>query len=413
MALNPLRRIGRMARVIREHGLQEFLSRAFGRLSYHLASYESPMLVAHDDAASVDWTQPPLWATSPLMVENASLDIAWVMSPPGETSGGHQNLFRFIRFAELAGHKCTIYFYGSDPAASSVDGVRAMLKNTRAYAPVLAEMLPYEKSMGVRSDTDVLFATGWETAYPVFLDKSLARRFYFVQDFEPGFYPLGTESILAENTYKFGFHGITAGGWLSHKLALEYGMKTDHFDFAVDKAHYNVTNLARRKEVFFYARPVTSRRAFEFGILVLKEFAELRPDVVINMGGWDVSSWKIPFPYKNLSAMDITELNAVYNRCAAGLVLSLSNMSLLPLELMSSGVTPVVNDGVNNRMVSDNPNIAYVPASPSAVARKLIEILDREDGIAQSVAMSNSVSDVNWDDSGSQFLVALERAMRG
>jgi hypothetical protein len=93
--------------------------------------------------------------------------------------------------------------------------------------------------------------------------------------------------------------------------------------------------------------------------------------------------------------------------------MSLSNMSLLPLELMSSGVTPVVNDGPNNRMVSDNPNIEYVQASPMAIARRLAEIINRPDGVQRSIAMSESVASVDWSQSGEQFTAAFERAMRG
>jgi hypothetical protein len=111
--------------------------------------------------------------------------------------------------------------------------------------------------------------------------------------------------------------------------------------------------------------------------------------------------------------LDISELNAVYNRCAAGLVLSLSNMSLLPLELLSSGVTPIVNDGPNNRMVSDNPFIEYVPASPLAIARKMANVFDHPDAVERSVAMSDSVAAVDWADSGKQFISAFEKAMRG
>jgi hypothetical protein len=44
-----------------------------------------------------------------------------------------------------------------------------------------------------------------------------------VQDFEPYFEPVGSYSTFAENTYRFGFHGITLGEWLSKKLTNEYG----------------------------------------------------------------------------------------------------------------------------------------------------------------------------------------------
>jgi hypothetical protein len=371
------------------------------------------MLVDVKDAADVDWTESAPRLREPVTVQSGPIEIAWIMSPPGRESGGHQNLFRFIKFAEDAGHKCSIYFYTTQELAPSIRETRAMITESSAYAKVKASMYVYDRNAGVRAETQALVATGWETAYPAYLDKTNARRFYFVQDYEPSFYALGSQAVLAENTYKFGFHGITAGGWLAHKLSTDYGMSCDSFDFAVDKTHYSVTNRSTRNEVFFYARPVTARRAFELGILALADFAQMRPDVTINLAGWDVSNWDIPFEYNNLASLDLSELNAVYNRCAAGLVLSLTNMSLLPLELMSSGVAPVVNDGPNNRMVSDNPFIEYVQPAPRALARRLAEVMDRPDAAERSVTMSESVADVNWDESGRQFTSALERVMRG
>lgn len=374
---------------------------------------EPRVFVATEDAASVDWTEIPERLTSPLTVDSGPVDISWIMSVPGAESGGHQNLFRFIKFAEEAGHKCTIYIYDATGTSFTVSNVKDIISRSDAYPKVHAEIKIFNRADGFHTGTEAIFATGWETAYPVYLDSSRAKRFYFVQDFEPSFYPVGSDALLAENTYRFGFHGITAGGWLSQMLQEKYGMKSDHFDFAVDKSLYKITNTGPRNEVFFYARPVTPRRAFEFGLLVLNDFAKLRPNVTINLAGWDVSTWKIPFKHVNLSSMSLGELNAVYNRCSVGLVLSLTNMSLLPLELISSGVTPVVNEGDNNKMVSDNPFIAYVPASPMAIARKMVEVMELPDAQQRSENMSNSVQNVNWEDSAQQFLRAFESAMRG
>jgi hypothetical protein len=412
LASRAVQKLLRPFRILRDEGPREFSARVLAKAHSKVVRHRPTMLVDLGDASRVDWTVRPPALELPVTVAEGPVDIAWIMSPPGDASGGHQNLFRFIRFAELAGHRCTVYLYRSHDAPVSIPDIRAMLKTRSAYTDVDADIVMYDAD-GVRPGTQAIFATGWETAYPAYLDPSPARRFYFVQDFEPSFYPLGTESLLAENTYRFGFHGITAGGWLSRKLHDEFGMATDHFDFAVDKTHYSVTNTGRRTEVFFYARPVTARRAFEFGVLALREFARLKPDVAINLAGWDVSSYDLPFEFRNLATLDITELNAVYNRCAAGLVMSLSNMSLLPLELMSAGVAPVVNDGPNNRLVSDNPYIEYVQASPGAMARRMAEVIDRPDAAQRSIDMAASVADVNWEDSGSQFLAAFERAMRG
>jgi glycosyltransferase involved in cell wall biosynthesis len=371
------------------------------------------LFVSIEDAADVDWTELPERITSSITVKDGPINIAWIMSVPGPESGGHQNLFRFIRFAEEAGHNCSIYLYSASEIKISISDLELMLRNSDAFPKVNATIEMFNRERGFSSDTQAIFATGWETAYPVFLANSHAKRFYFVQDYEPLFYPTGSDALLAENTYRFGFHGITAGRWLAESLAEKYAMKTDFFDFAVDTSLYHLTNRSPRSEIFFYARPVTPRRAFEFGLIALNDFAKLRPDITINFAGWDVSKWEIPFEHNNLSSLSLNELNDIYNRCAAGLVLSLTNMSLLPLELLSSGVTPVVNEGLNNSLVSNNPYIEYVPASPKAIARKLVEIIERPDADKRILSMSNSVSTTNWEDSAKQFLKAFERAMHG
>jgi glycosyltransferase involved in cell wall biosynthesis len=371
------------------------------------------MAVKTEDALAADFSNRPSHLADPVLVKSGPMTIAWIMSPPSANSGGHQNLLRFIKFAENAGHTNKIYFYTSTPVVVSEKGMRQMFRESGAYPEIAASMEMYDREKGVDPSVQALFATGWETAYPVFLDPSRAKRFYFVQDFEPSFYPVGSESILAENTYRFGFHGLTAGGWLAHKLSNEYGMPTDHFDFGVDRSNYNVTNTNHRTEIFFYARPTTARRGFELGVMALAEFARRKPEITINLAGYDVSRWSLRFPHNNLAGVGVLQLNELYNRCAAGLVISASNMSLLPLELMASGVAPVVNDAPNNRMVSDNPYIEYVLPAPGSLAQRLVDVVERTDAPQRATAMSASLEGLTWERSGEQFVSAFEAAMRG
>lgn len=368
-------------------------------------------VVSYDDATAVDWTTPHPAVASPITLGNGPLTLAWIMSPPGENSGGHQNIFRFLEYLERAGHRVRIYLH-SVHREHSIPEVRAMLRSSSAY-PHLAATIEDLPDSGLPGGIDAVFATSWETAYPSFRDPSPARRLYFVQDFEPFFYPVGTESVLAENTYRFGYTGITAGGWLASKLADEYGMTTRSFDFSADRSAYRRLDDAPRKEIFFYARPATARRGFALGVMALDLFSRARPDYVINFAGEDVSRQSIPFAYKNLGAMPVDKLNGLYNRCAAGLVLSLTNMSLLPLELLSAGVIPVVNDAPNNTMVSDNPFIEFTPPSPQALADRLISIVDRPDLVEHSRAAAASVGESGWDESGAQFVNAVEAVLRG
>ena len=404
-----MKAIRRAMQIFRTRGFGVVVRKAVHRLLPNIAT--TPTLVDYRDAIAVDWRQPHPSAVDPITVTDARLVVAWVMSPPGVNSGGHQNIFRFIKFLEDAGHEVRIYLYSMDDPLTPAQ-VRDRVGSSTSYASVRAKIEQYPRA-GIPDDIHALFATSWETAYRSYRDASRARRFYFVQDFEPLFYPMGSEAVLAENTYRFGFYGITAGKWLATKLARDYGMRTASYDFGSDAGHYSLVNRGERSDVFFYARPETARRGFELGVMALDLFARDRPEHRIVLAGQDVRNLNVRFDYVNAGSVQVGDLNSLYNRSAAGLVLSLSNMSLLPLELLSAGVIPVVNDAENNRLVTDNPFIAYTPPIPRALADRLIEIVDRPDAADYAVRAAESVTTASWEASGVQFLDAFERGMSG
>jgi hypothetical protein len=364
-------------------------------------------LVNYDDVVRARWSTHPYRPRPTQRKSDGPYSLNWVMSPPGASSGGHQNIFRFIKYLEDAGFKNRIYLYSTNDFVS----VATVRENLAASYPKTEASIEWLK--GDMAPADAIVATGWETAYPVFNANGNARRFYFVQDFEPFFYPMGSDYVLAENTYRFNFHGITAGGWLSDKLSKDYGMKCDHFDFGADRSMYQLTNTGKRKEIFFYARPVTTRRGFELGILALQIFHEKMPAYTITLAGWDVSEYDIPFPYKNLKALPLSALSEVYNRSAAALVVSLTNMSLMPLELLATGAIPVVTEGANNRKVSNNPYIKFAAASPDALAQALIDTVNRKDLPTYAKKAADSINAADWSVAGKRVVDTINRELHG
>lgn len=365
------------------------------------------------DLIAVDWSKPVPFNAHVLERPATGYRVAWIISPPSRTSGGHQNAFRFMSFLEQAGNPTTVYLYS--PAkypVVDVPGIRRMMRETTAYPEIRGEMRVYDPEAGIEGDFDAIVACDWEAAYAAHRYEGTAKRFIFAQDFEPAFFPWGSDYAAAENSYRLGFHGFSAGAWLAEKLRDEYGMSCDHYDYAIDPDRYSRVNTKPRNEVLFYARPPTPRRATEFGLLALQELHRRRPDVTINLVGWDMSGYDVPFPYVNHSAVDIAELNAIYNRCAAGLILSLTNMSLLPIEVMAAGVVPVVNDAPNTRGVLDNEHVEFTPMSPAALADRLLAAIDRPDQAEYSALIAKSVADTDWNDPGSVFVGTFDRAMQ-
>jgi len=272
-------------------------------------------------------------------LSNGERTINWYIPPIGKGSGGHLNLFRFMQHLGNLGFTNRVVIVEDDGEQSSVK-VKSTIRSWFNIDNVEVYFVN-----GVVPSAAVSIATSWQTAYCVKNISALTHKCYFVQDYEPWFYPAGSEYVLAEQTYRFGFHGFTAGSWLSALLSREFGMSTTALGFSYDRALYrpHSKDQTTDKRVFFYVRPPTARRAFDLGVLVLAELARRLPQLTVVMAGWDVHHYTFPFACEHAGLKDPSQLAELYSSCDAALVLSLSNLSLLPLEIMACGV-PVVSN---------------------------------------------------------------------
>jgi glycosyltransferase involved in cell wall biosynthesis len=305
--------------------------------------------------------------------------INWFIPPVGRGSGGHLNIFRFIRNLEKLGYKNRIVIVG-DPQPKSAEVARNDIHNW--FFPLKADVYIYDGSEIPPAFFSM--ATEWRTAYFVKRYMSCIFKCYFVQDFEPWFYPSGTDFVFAENTYRFGFNGFTAGQWLAKKLEQDYGMRTIPLGFSFDRDLYvfNEVDSSEHKKlnapqkVFFYARPPTTRRAFELGMLVLREVVAKKPDTLIVLAGWDMQSYKVPFKYENAGLVELNKLAQLYRQCDVALVLSFSNISLLPLELMACGVPVVSNKAPYTEWLLNNENSVLADPTIESLSQAVISVLE-------------------------------------
>ena len=120
---------------------------------------------------------------------------------------------------------------------------------------------------------------------------------------------------------------------------------------------------------------------------------------------------KLPFAYFDHGLVSPGELNTIYNRCYAGLSLSLTNVSLVPHEMLAAGCIPVVNDAVHNRMVLGNPFVRYAPPYPHALAAELEALVTTSNFDGLSKAAAASVRSSTWDDAGATVASILRRSI--
>lgn len=304
-----------------------------------------------------------------------AITINWVIPMPGIGSGGHINIFRFICNLQKMGFQNRVYAlceFEETPDELFYEFVEKHYKVTDKTI----ELHYGAKKMRCAHAT---IATSWETAYTVNNFDNTLSKFYFVQDFEPYFFPLGSRYAFAENTYKFGFRGITAGDWLKDKLRDEYGMETESFGFSYDKDIYSLKQKNDSvKRVFYYARPFTERRSFEIGLLVLNELHKRMPEVEIVSAGSPLREYHVPFPVKDLGTVALTELSQLYAQCDLCLVLSHTNLSLLPLEIMASGSVVVCNKGANCEWLVNEDNSVLTEIDPTDIVDQMERYLKNE-----------------------------------
>jgi len=229
--------------------------------------------------------------------------------------------------------------------------------------------------------SDVLVATHWTTAYVVDKNRSrAAKHFYFVQDYEPYFAPMGYEHLAAENTYRLGFTPITSGPWPARILWKKHRLKADYFRFPVRTHIYYPRKVRCKKQVIFLARPDMPRRCYPLGIEALRIFRAKNPKFKVILFGSDkIDPARIGFSHKNLGVLTDQELARLYSSSTVGISFSTTNPSLVPFEMMACKCPVVDLDyGGNDVNYGSKKNVMLAKPTPEGIAEAIEKLVSNE-----------------------------------
>jgi glycosyltransferase involved in cell wall biosynthesis len=303
------------------------------------------------------------------------LRIATVIPSFRRGSGGHTTIVRLMRaLRDGGGHDVSLWL--EDCERRHARERRSLTRRSfeRFFA---SDGIPLHADFEGWDGADVVLATGWQTVERAMSLPAARARAYLVQDHEPDFYATSAESLWAEETYRLGLHCIAASEWLAGLLRDRYGSSASHFDLAVDHAVYRPPAKERREDdlVVFYARAVTPRRAVPLGLAALAELAARRPDVRIALYG-ESATLAAPFAHRNLGVLDERALAALYGRASVGMVLSMTNPSLIGLEMMAAGLPCVelASDSMLATFGVDGP-LQLAAADPLALCERIEHLL--------------------------------------
>jgi glycosyltransferase involved in cell wall biosynthesis len=316
-----------------------------------------------------------------------------------------------IHHLERAGHQSRIYLFDARKELPP-EGLRCQRLIQEWFAPISAPVLHLTADM---LPADAVIATSWKTAYPVRDSSCAPAKCYFVQDFEPLFVAMSSEWLFAEATYRFGFFGLTLGPWLTKICEERFGMTCRSVPIAVDHQEYYPVAGPRpsRRRLFVYMRPVTPRRGHELVTLALKRIHEAMPEVEIHVAGWELAPDSLPFPFVGHGIVSPAGLRELFSSCEVALCVSLTNYSLMPLEMAACGCPVVDIDAENTRIAYPPGAIVLAPLTPEGIAKEVLGLLqDEAYRQRQREAGLRYARSLSWEDSARLLQEALRDAVR-
>lgn len=253
----------------------------------------------------------------------------------------------------------------------------------------------YNRKLSV-SAKDVFMATSWWTAYNGYRTLEWQKKeygksyplIYFIQDFEPGFYPWSSRYALADDTYKSA--SKTCAVFNSSFLA-DY-FKLNHYEFAHEymfepRLNQNlkiyldsIDDLSpiKKKQIFIYGRPSVARNAFTLIVESLKKWVWTQEDIrdwqIVSAGelhpAIDLGNGKT---LKSLGKMTLEEYAKALSESMIGISLMISpHPSYPPLEMAMFGMGVITNNYANKDLSSWHENIvSLTSANPAAICEEL------------------------------------------
>jgi glycosyltransferase involved in cell wall biosynthesis len=337
------------------------------------------------------------------------LEVAIVVPFFRQGSGGHMTIANLVRGLERLGHRCSLWI--DDPGLRCAGGAVGAERDLRAWFGPFAASVHY--GFDAWRGAHVAVATGWQTVARVRVLGAVAARAYLVQDHEPEFFGTSAQRLWAEDSYRHGLYPITAGPWLAEVMGDEYGLPATHFELGVDTDLYRPQPLTRNEDVvLFYARASTPRRAVPIALVALGELKRRRPQTELWFYG---HGWppRVDYPFRNLGVVGGPELTRLYATATVGLVLSMTNYSLVPQEMLACGLPCVELDApsVAAAFGRDGP-VELAPPEPLAIVKALERLLDdpllREQRAREGALLA---AERTWEAAARQLEAGLQAAL--
>lgn len=257
-------------------------------------------------------------------------------------------------------------------------------------------------------DGAVSIATFWKSAYFV-AERNGEANYYFIQDYEPAFYPAGSIYGLAENSYRLGLKPIVNTPGLLEFISRAHNI-SDGVSFIPTVAgdvFYpgNLSEIDGPIQIVFYGRPSCPRNGFELGIEALAEVKRkfgARVRIVSAGEDWQPRQYGLENIVENRGRLSsISEVAALYRESHIGVCFMFSkHPSYQPFEMIASGCVVVTNENeATSWFFRHGENCIVTPPTVSEVSSALARLIEDESlrKRIQSTAVG-TLSKQSWDE---------------
>ncbi len=335
-------------------------------------------------------------------------NINWLVVNFNHPYGGVFTIFRAADYLESKGYNNKIIIYDNPnfDIKSKIDSIKEYFSNLKEE-----NFISLKNGMDDIPDSDIAIATFWTSCFYLLKLRNTRKKFYFIQDFEPGFYPPDSTYAIVEDTYRFPFHRIYNTEGLSKYIETNYenkGVKSMYFNPAVDDRYlYKPKELIYPVKVLFYGRPSTPRNGFELIISFIIKVKQKYGDKIefysagenYDMDKLGLKEFKHHIKYCGI--VPYKELPEFYSRFHFMISFMFTkHPSYIPFEGMATGSVIIANyNEYNTWFFKNKENSIFVSPSINLMMSEFEEVLNNPQlYLKLHKSGRETVKKYNWQD---------------
>ena len=286
--------------------------------------------------------------------------ITFVIPQMRAYSGGHTSILRLGTQLSNLGYAVSY--------VSHIDQEKEVMKKNAEI-----NLINYKGELLTKNElnvisSDIVIATSWESVF--FVKKMSGYKMYLVQDYEPYFHFFGEVFLIAKKTYELGLHMISLGNWnkamIEKNCELDNNSNIDIIDFPYEKKEYSrierdyQSYKSKNKFVIaVYIKNVGKRAPYIIQYILENVKNEFEKDnITLEIKYYGEEKKFECTAGKNLGKLNKLELLELYKEADFGMCASLTNISLVPYEMLATGL-PLIEfqDGTYKYFLPENSSI--------------------------------------------------------